>query len=200
MSLNQPHEKKSTAGAFLAVDTMAVDDIPLIMPLETQSFPTPWSPLSYKSDLLKNDLSHYWVIRNIATWCDLPPLLAYGGYWILGDEAHVSTIASHPDLRRCKLGEWLMVVLVTDARRRGAFEVTLEVRVSNEAAIGLYRSLGFEDVGLRKQYYSSTADWPAEDALLLTLFRLDEGRIWLPLVHRLAAVEAVAQSRLRVHC
>ena len=200
MSLKQPHEKNSTAGAFLTVDTMVVDDIPLVMPLETLSFPTPWSPLSYKQDLLKNDLSHYWVIRNVAPSCALPPLLAYGGYWILGEEAHISTIASHPDDRRCKLGEWLLLKLMADARQHGAREVTLEVRVSNAAAIGLYLSLGFQEVGIRKQYYSSTWARPAEDALLLTIFALDEGRIWLPLVQRAADVEARSRQQLLARC
>lgn len=200
MSLIEPGEVSTEAESFLSVCAMTLDDIPAVISLEERSFPTPWSALSYRRELQKNDLSHYWVIRNVAPSCALPPLLAYGGYWILGEEAHISTIASHPDYRRCKLGEWLLLKLMADARQHGAREVTLEVRVSNAAAIGLYLSLGFQEVGIRKQYYSSTWARPAEDALLLTIFALDEGRIWLPLVQRAADVEARSRQQLLARC
>ena len=175
---------------------MTVNDIPDVIAIEKVSFPIPWSDLSYNRELRENDLSYYWTIRTANAGIDLPHLLAYGGYWVLGHESHVSTIASHPDCRRCKLGEWMMLGMLTEARRTSASEMTLEVRVSNDAAIALYTDLGFIEVGLRKKYYASTWTQPAEDALLLTLFRLDEEEIWAPLAERLPGIQAEAARRL----
>ncbi len=178
------------------ITPMVIEDIPDVIAIEKQSFPIPWADVSYRRELMENDLSHYWTIRTRAGAADLPPLLAYGGYWVLDYEGHVSTIASHPDLRRCKLGEWMMLGMLAKARDAGVSEMTLEVRVSNEAAIALYTSLGFIEVGLRKKYYASTWTQPAEDALLLTLFRLDEDEIWSPLERRLEGVRTEARDRL----
>ena len=200
MALNDPTATAFKTNSPFVVTPMHLDDVPTVAALEQRSFPTPWSALSYQHELANNKLSHYWVIRNTSPSCLLPPILAYGGYWILGDEAHISTISSHPDQRRCKLGEWLMLVLLGEARKHGALEVTLEVRVSNDAAIALYKSLGFEEVGLRKQYYSATYERPTEDALLLTIFGLDAGRVWRPLALRTERVAATAQERLLARC
>ena len=175
---------------------MVIDDIPEVIAIEKQSFPIPWADVSYRRELMENDLSHYWTIRTREGTADLPALLAYGGYWVLHPESHVSTIASHPDCRRCKLGEWMMLAMLMQARGAGVSEMTLEVRISNDAAIALYTSLGFVEVGLRKKYYASTWTQPAEDALLLTLFRLDEEELWLPLAQRLGDVQGEARVRL----
>ncbi len=171
---DRPHSAADPSPFFFT--PMVIDDIPDVIAIEKQSFPIPWADVSYRRELMENDLSHYWTIRTKAGAADLPSLLAYGGYWVLAHEGHVSTIASHPDLRRCKLGEWMMLGMLAKARDAGVSEMTLEVRVSNDAAIALYTSLGFVEVGLRKKYYASTWTQPAEDALLLTLFRLN-GRV-----------------------
>jgi ribosomal-protein-alanine N-acetyltransferase len=185
------------SGSFPFIFTpMVIDDIPDVIAIEKQSFPIPWADVSYRRELMENDLSHYWTIRTRASTADLPPLLAYGGYWVLDYEGHISTIASHPELRRCKLGEWMMLGMLAQARDTGVSEMTLEVRVSNDAAIALYTSLGFIEVGLRKKYYASTWTQPAEDALLLTLFRLDDEKIWSPLLQRLERVRTEARNRL----
>jgi ribosomal-protein-alanine N-acetyltransferase len=178
---------------------MVIDDIPEVIAIEKQSFPIPWADVSYRRELMENDLSHYWTIRTREGTADLPALLAYGGYWVLHPESHISTIASHPDCRRCKLGEWMMLVMMAQARGAGVSEMTLEVRISNDAAIALYTNLGFVEVGLRKKYYASTWTQPAEDALLLTLFRLDEESISSPLAQRLKRVQVEAQDRLLTH-
>lgn len=178
---------------------MTVDDIPDVIAIEKESFPIPWSDLSYNREIRENDLSYYWAIRTANAGIDLPHLLGYGGYWVLGHESHVSTIATHPDVRRCKLGEWMMLGMLREARSAGVSEMTLEVRVSNDAAINLYTNLGFVEVGLRKKYYASTWTQPAEDALLLTIFQLDEKAIWSVLAQRLESVQMVARDRLLAH-
>jgi len=83
----------------------------------------------------------------------------------MGDEAHISTIAIHPAFRRRGLGGLLMVHMVEEAIALSARLVTLEVRVSNLSAQRLYESLGFVEVGLRKNYYHDNK----EDALIMTV-------------------------------
>ena len=83
---------------------MTVDDIPDVIAIEKESFPIPWSDLSYGRELRENDLSYYWAIRHTQAPTDLPPRSAYGGYWVLGHESHISTIATHPDLPSLQAG------------------------------------------------------------------------------------------------
>jgi [ribosomal protein S18]-alanine N-acetyltransferase len=79
------------------------------------------------------------------------------------DEAHITTIAMHPDFRRRGLGEFMLVSLMDIAYDINARWVTLEVRVSNHSAQNLYRKYGFREAGLRHRYYSDNQ----EDALIM---------------------------------
>ena len=79
------------------------------------------------------------------------------------DEAHITTIAMHPDFRRRGLGEFMLVSLIDIAYSINARWVTLEVRVSNHHAQNLYRKYGFREAGLRHRYYSDNQ----EDALIM---------------------------------
>ena len=79
------------------------------------------------------------------------------------DEAHITTIAMHPDYRRRGLGEFMLVGLIDIAYSISAKWVTLEVRVSNYSAQNLYRKYGFREAGLRHRYYSDNQ----EDALIM---------------------------------
>src|SRR6185503_1797491 len=86
------------------------------------------------------------------------------GFWLMGDEAHISTIAIHPDWRGLGLGEWLLLTLIEVAQALDAQTATLEVRPSNHSALALYQKYKFEQVGRRPRYYSDNN----EDALILT--------------------------------
>ncbi|GCE13166.1 ribosomal protein S18-alanine N-acetyltransferase [Tengunoibacter tsumagoiensis] len=94
---------------------------------------------------------------------DLASIIGFSGLWLMVDEAHVTTIATHPDVRRRGLGELLLVSLIDIAYTIGAKWVTLEVRVSNYTAQNLYRKYGFREAGLRHRYYSDNQ----EDALIM---------------------------------
>jgi ribosomal-protein-alanine N-acetyltransferase len=165
---------------------MTPADVPRVMELEPLCFPTPWSAATYYSEL-RNRNGSYWVVRLGAppAASAAPPLLAYGGMWLLGEEAHITTFAVHPQWRRRHLGEWLLIRLLEEARARHVEMVTLEVRVGNRAAIDLYTKLGFEPVGLRKGYYHDTG----EDARLLTLFGLDRAEVGEELAVRRREIE-----------
>ena len=149
------------------VDRLGEQDIPAIMEIERQVFTLPWTPGIYRYELRYNQAAFYRGIRTSDP--HLPPLAAYGGIWLYPPEAHISTIAVHPEFRGMHLGGWLLAILLVEANRRGAREATLEVRVSNVAAQKLYRSFGFQVVGKRYRYYSDNR----EDALIMTLKPLD---------------------------
>lgn len=90
-------------------------------------------------------------------------VLAYVGMTYAADEGSITNVATHPDTRRQGLGRAVVSALLTQAKALGLANVYLEVRVSNEAAIALYRSLGFEEIGRRRHFYRQ----PTEDALLM---------------------------------
>lgn len=124
--------------------------------IEKVSFPTPWSRASFLGEL-KNDFARYLVAAKDER------VLGYAGMWLILDEAHVTNLAVHPDYRGRGVGRALMAGLMWLAVCLGAVRMTLEVRVSNEAAIGLYKRLGFRQEGRRRGYYSDTG----EDALIM---------------------------------
>ena len=88
---------------------------------------------------------------------------AYGGIICVLDEGQILNIAVHPEYRRRGLGRRIMDAIFTHARENNITFITLEVRESNEAAISLYKGLGFYQVGRLKGYY----DTPKEDGLIL---------------------------------
>ena len=91
------------------------------------------------------------------------PILGFAGMWLMLDEAHITTIGVAPEHRGKALGEMIFVNLMDEALRRRARWMTLEVRVSNTAALGLYAKYGFTQQGLRKRYYSDNG----EDAYIM---------------------------------
>ncbi|PSO50278.1 MAG: ribosomal-protein-alanine N-acetyltransferase [Cyanobacteria bacterium SW_9_44_58] len=97
-------------------------------------------------------------------------LIGIGCFWAIVEEAHITLLGIHPDYRGQGLGELLLCCLLEGARTWPLERATLEVRVSNTAAIALYQKLGFEIAGRRKDYYPM----PPEDALILWRSRLDE--------------------------
>ena len=78
--------------------------------------------------------------------------------WFVLDEAHVVIIASRPDERRRGVGELLLIACLERALQRNSRIVSLEVRASNDAARSLYRKYGFQDIGVKRRYYSGIED------------------------------------------
>jgi ribosomal-protein-alanine N-acetyltransferase len=159
---------------------MQLSDIDAVMVLENISFAEPWPRSLYEREVTQGRFSRYHVIAPAAAETGLPPLLGQGGYWLMGEEAHIVTIAVDPAWRGHKLGKWLLLTLLAEARRRGAEIVTLEVRPSNTTALALYRKIGFVQIGQRRRYYPD-----GEDAHVLELTNLHEERIWEPLQREL---------------
>ena len=97
-------------------------------------------------------------------------VLGYAGMHAVCGECYVDNVAVFPESRGAGVGRKLVESLLDWAREQNGLFVTLEVRPSNQAALGLYRSLGFQPVGRRKDFYTH----PREDALLLTCFLSSE--------------------------
>ncbi|MBF6591187.1 MAG: ribosomal protein S18-alanine N-acetyltransferase [Ktedonobacterales bacterium] len=94
---------------------------------------------------------------------ELASTIAFAGLWLMMDEAHITTIAVHPDYRGRGIGELMLATLIGIAYDIHARNVTLEVRVSNIVAQNLYRKYGFREAGTRRRYYSDNH----EDALIM---------------------------------
>ena len=154
------------SAAEFVLTPMTEADIDAVGALEEQCFADPWTRSTFRHELLSNELAFYWVVRPGGHDAALPAVVAYGGYWLMGDEAHIVNVAVHPDFRRRGLGTLVVTGLVDAACRAGAQLITLEVRMSNCDAQHLYARLGFVEVGERRRYYNDNG----EDALLMTLF------------------------------
>ena len=100
---------------------------------------------------------------------ELRSIVGYAGIWVMTDEAHVTTIATHPDVRGHGVGELLLVALIHRGIEVGARWTTLEVRASNTVAQSLYRKYTFKEMGVRRRYYSDNG----EDALVMWTDALD---------------------------
>ena len=89
-------------------------------------------------------------------------VIGLGCLWAILEEAHITTLAIHPDHHRQRLGQLLLTQLLQSARHRTLSHATLEVRASNHRALCLYKKFGFQTAGQRKRYYKDD-----EDALIL---------------------------------
>jgi ribosomal-protein-alanine N-acetyltransferase len=149
----------------LVMRRMTMEDLPAVMEIDRLSFPTPWSERSFHYELNDNPAA---CLRVAEDRGKAPGIVGFVGFWMLVDEAHISTLAVHPDLRGKGIGGVLLRDAIEQAIGSHASLVTLEVRQSNQTAIGLYRNHGFEIVGRRVRYYKDNQ----EDAILMTLKHL----------------------------
>jgi [ribosomal protein S18]-alanine N-acetyltransferase len=177
---------------YYYIEPMAEQDIEAVQEIERQSFSTSWSAKTYRDELRKPMSSRYIVARASATpppprapraperrslfTTILPgifgpapqehsgnPLVGYAGLWLAVDEGHVTTIAVAPKQRGRAISELLLNGLIDQALELNATWLTLEVRVSNQAAQNLYLKYGFRAAGTRTRYYTDNG----EDALIM---------------------------------
>lgn len=125
---------------------MTEKDLPAVMAIERDSFSVPWSYDEMEAECT-NPLSHYLVVEVEGE------IAAYGGFWHILDEGHITNIATSRKFRRQGYGELLMRSLMGLAKSLGVTSMTLEVRVSNAPARALYEKCGFSCAGVRPGYY-----------------------------------------------
>ena len=92
-------------------------------------------------------------------------MAGFGGIWVMAGEAHITTIAVREHYRRQGIGELLLISIIDLAVELNASLITLEVRISNTVAHGLYYKYGFTQAGLRHSYYTDNR----EDAVLMSI-------------------------------
>lgn len=141
---------------MIEIRAMQRFDLIDVVAIERLCFGDRWSVQSFSNEL-DNPSSRYFVITEQGR------IVGYCGYWLILDEAHVTTIAVHPSRQRRYLGEALLLHMIRHAERAGAKWLTLEVRVSNRSAQRLYEKYGFTALGRRKGYYQDDS----EDALVM---------------------------------
>jgi ribosomal-protein-alanine N-acetyltransferase len=169
---------------------MRAEDLNQAVLLDCMSFSLPWPPSAYLHEL-NNTGGKVWVAEQVleapleyhspfpvpvADFVQPAGAQAVVGVivvWLIVDEAHIATLAVHPELRRQGIAKKLLCVALNDAAKDGMLSALLEVRAGNEAAQDLYRKFGFDVVGRRTRYYQDNY----EDALLMTLANLSVSRL-----------------------
>lgn len=146
-----------TSGLDLSIvdsDKSHIDDIQVIEPLSFGKHH--WSRKAFLSEFSSNYSVYKSAICNSKT-------VGYIGSWIIGDEGHITTLAVHPEYRKKHIADILLYSLFLELKSKNIKWLTLEVRVSNIAAVNLYKKFKFKQLGIRKKYYQDNN----EDGLIL---------------------------------
>ena len=144
---------------MMEIRLATIEDSHAIYEIEQQSFSVPWRLESVLAELEGAANKLYMVI------CEENHIVGYAGAWLVYDEGQITNIAVLPSARGKGYGSKLTKQLIDECFSRGMHEIFLEVRISNLAALAMYRNLGFSVKGIRKEYYSE----PTEDAYIMSL-------------------------------
>jgi ribosomal-protein-alanine N-acetyltransferase len=134
-------------------------DVERVVAIEIASFSSAWRPETFL-DLLNRPGAELWVLDDAED-----AVIGYSVLWCIMDQGELANIAVADGHRGRGLGAFLLENMLDVGRAQGVASVYLEVRASNEEAIGLYHRFGFVQIGVRKRYY----DNPREDALVMLL-------------------------------
>jgi len=156
----------------LVLRYMRRKDVPRVVSIDRMSFPSPWSAHSYNYEVAESTYSHMVALEapieqpiqgfkkfvhafsgQRARVETVQQVVAYGGLWNIAGEAHISTIASHPDFRGRGWGEVILASMIDKAINLQAEYIVLEVRVSNTVAQRLYEKYEFATVDIKRNYY-----------------------------------------------
>jgi ribosomal-protein-alanine N-acetyltransferase len=136
----------------ITVSRMQMADIPHVSYLERRCYALPWNSSAYATEI-GNSIAYYTVAKDRDGI-----VVGFAGMWVVMDEIHITTLAVDPDVRGKSVGERLLLDMLEAGMERGAHRATLEVREHNLAAHNLYLKYGFEDVAIRKKYYSDNGE------------------------------------------
>lgn len=142
---------------------MRLEDVPEVVEIDRSSFTLPWTERSFRYEIEENSAARCWVTSMDGSIVSMLVL------WIIVDEAHIATIATHPHFRRRGFAKRMLVNALWSAREEGAHSALLEVRARHAVAQKIYCDIGFVEVGRRPMYYRDNG----EDAVLMTLENLD---------------------------
>ena len=141
---------------MIHIEQMTADNIEEIAEIEKRCFSDPWSQALFYTEI-NNEHANYSVLY------DGEKVIGYAGFWKVCDEGHIMNIAIAPEYRGRHLSDMLMEEMINMAKSLTIRNMTLEVRISNTAALGLYEKYGFKSAGVRKGYYEDNK----EDAVIM---------------------------------
>ena len=145
-----------TPGTRLDYVSLAEEHVETIMKIEKEAYPEPWTVGMFREEM-RSARSHFYVAFVNGT------LVGYSGFWLVLDEAHITSLTVAVEHRGAGYGREQLIHLLGVGEEKEVRAYTLEVRESNLPARKLYESAGFRAVGLRKGYYSVTQ----EDAVVM---------------------------------
>lgn len=140
----------------MLIRDMTVADVDEVYEIEKENFSDPWSRNSFIESIAEQN-NHYLVAVIDGK------VVGYCGYWGIAGEGYIYNVAVKASHMRQGIGFKMLEELTRQAAARGIDSLTLEVRQSNEAAIKLYKKLGFIEAGIRKDFYAK----PLEDAIIM---------------------------------
>lgn len=141
----------------LLIDLMTSDHLQQVLAIEKESFFDPWSRRTFIRELKNNRYSLYLIA------CRGREVAGYTGGWFLSHKLHITNLAVARRYRKQGIGSRLIQELMTMAHLQDCHKVILEVRISNQVAIDLYKKLGFKQLGIKTAYYRNNG----EDALIM---------------------------------
>jgi len=146
---------------------MKLEDVPRVHEIDVLSFALPWPEKSYLFELIENPATLALVAEIIPSDAQ-PRVIGMAVVWIVVDEAHIATLAIHPEFQGLGYGKLLLAQVLRQSIQRGAILATLEVRENNLLAQQMYTKFGFAIVGRQFHYYKDNN----EDAVLMTIDKL----------------------------
>lgn len=150
-------DSETDRGREIRIRKMEPADIPSVASLEMDIFSEPWSETGFADALAQRENLFLTAFRPDGG------VIGYCGLYTAGDEGEITQVAVAENCRRQGTAAALLAELLGRARACGIKQIFLEVRISNEAAIRLYETHGFETCGVRRGFYRR----PTEDALLM---------------------------------
>lgn len=135
---------------------MKPEDLDEVMLIEQSSFSVPWTRQDFIESMDKPTAIYMVAVLQ-------KKVVGYCGLWGVVDEGQINNVAVSKDYRGQNIGTRLLEALFEEGAKADLHAYTLEVRVGNTPAIALYKKVGFEEAGIRKNYYTA----PKEDALIM---------------------------------
>ena len=158
----------------MIINALLESDLDDVLQIEQASFTSPWTRKMFLNELAGNPFTFLAACREEST------IIGYVCYWIVFEELHMMNLATNPKYRRQGIARTLMTHVLTQARKHGAQSAMLEVRASNTPATTFYTQLGFQQIGLRKQYYAD----PVEDAIIMRRASLEADNASQPITNQ----------------
>lgn len=146
----------------MKIEIMQKKHIPSVAEIAADSLPESWSESAFEKELENPSATVFVALTD-------DKIIGFGGVQIVLDEAYITNVAVDKNFRKAGIGSMILDAIINHCTNEKCSFVSLEVRVSNVAAINLYEKYGFASQGIRKGFYSR----PTEDANIMTLFLKD---------------------------